>query len=352
MQSAFTASGHSSNTPIFLSLQSPPPGPKPLTLNIKPDDLGTLPPIKGIHDIPVAREVGFDNPVSVMRCIVSRWMEQLKGSGFSDTRWVLGGSVACGNFWGPKEALQSSNPDKPTRFRHVVECDGRFLLPEGLHPHDPKVIAFFEQILNGRARGPEICRRWNREEPVTRIYTYAPLGGELGLEFEISLVRNTFLEVAQYWKSVFSPEEIETQRVIRACIGDWGLGKDTMRSEKNVQCLEARWRVVAGYALNELLICNKIDFGEDHKWIESDIRRRFGGEPPIALKPIIEQWLLGHEKFDVEGLFRPKSLPCENAKAYLDVFWPELLDKKVSPPLWVTAAIAVHRELSLHHSQQ
>lgn len=297
----------------------------------------------------------FASIPSEIRTTIRSWQRIVSQVFGPEVRWQMGGSLAAGHFWGPKDRALSSNPTCPKEFDRIIEVDGRFVLPRGVHPHDPEVVKMFAEIIgDGQPREPEFAARWGRDILVQRIYTYRPVADRLGLEFEVCLVEHDFLEVAGYWNRIFTKKEIDWQAEIRASLRAWQAEKPVVSAEKGVECDEARWRIVAGHAMHALITSGRLKFEnpEHERVVTNQVIRAFRGKVPEVLQPLIDQWLRGvggqassdSDKV-VHGLTRPHSVPAAAAREYIEVFHERLLIAP-PPPLWVEYAAMVQRELA------
>lgn len=309
-----------------------------------------------------------DIPWPEIRQSYRLWESRARDRGFEVTM-ALGGSLGSDLYWGPKLRGYSSNPDCPPEFDKIIECDGRIILHryngKPVDPHDPDVVDAFKSITGGqKALAPEFANRWNREIQVSRIYSYKPLGGGVGLEFEMCLVPSFFVDPASYWRFAFTKEEREQQAFFRASLRSLGAAKREISSEKNPETMECRWRVVSAYAIRHLLNSNQMGFVVNAlpegyiDRVRKELEGPFAAEPPKLLAPLVKSWLEGEYRRDggpldpACGVFRPsrEELPSKPVRVRVGELFPETLGA-VPPPLFVGLADIIQSALQRARQQ-
>ena len=301
-------------------------------------------------------------PSQEIRSSFALWKRMARDRGY-DIELQIGGSLASGLFKGPKPRQHSSNKRCPEGFDRIVECDGRILLksvPNGvsLSPHDPRVVRDFSEILRAQnSLPPERANRWGRDTEVSRIYTYRDLGKGTGLEFEMCIVPSYFVELATYWRFVFTEEEREQQSFFRAALRGLGAEKKDVTSEKEPETVECRWRVISAYALTKLFSSGQLDIfnevlkSDGVRQIRSELSSGpFSRKPPQLLEPLVGDWIQG--KSDKPGLFRPdpeQKSPAPVVREMVGGLWPETITP-VREPAFVRFAEIVHDALKKAHA--
>lgn len=239
----------------------------------------------------------------------------------------LVGALGTGLYSGPKPKRLSHNPGCP--FESVIEADLRLILPEDRHPHDEAVVAAINDVFK-----PEfspvlaITYHWSRTDiPTSRFYRYDALGDDLGFEWELAVSQQPYVDIAPYWKSLFSDEEMNWQRGVRAAMYQLPIDlHEEYVPVKNLQNREARWRLVAAQALLENTAPQRPEFPRISPL----------GAP---VGPLVRKWLAGESGYrtmERPSFELPEALRERTRRvAGLDA---DLLSTPPTQPAWVTFA--------------
>ncbi len=164
------------------------------------------------------------------------------------------------------------------------------------------------EIIDALAKGSIACggeltwrnkkNEWGDDSIVHYYYAYEALDFEnqVGIEWEIGVYLEPQSPVENYWSSIFTPEEIQHQSMIREALK---LGKadykDTIWQIKMEQCYECARRIVAGHAIHSLLQENK-SFPECNFFVESKALPEIFSilKPDVTIvEPHIQEWING-----------------------------------------------------------
>jgi hypothetical protein len=179
----------------------------------------------------------------------------MEEAGFNNFSLLETGSLVCGHYNGPKPKHYSLNDNCP--FQSVIECDLRVVLPYNVDILSKTFRASMEDFTGIR---PEFTvqkeiTRFGSTIPMMMGYFYKPITEDLGLEFEVCFNKSPYFEIAEAWHKVFSPEEIEHQRLVRASAARINLDYKTEFFEiKAIQAAECRYRICAAVVHNHDLI--------------------------------------------------------------------------------------------------
>lgn len=199
-----------------------------------------------------------------------------------DFRIFNGGSIETGLYYGPKPKSHSISPDCP--FEKVVEADLRIVLSK-THPHNTNTLELIREVTGGSKFNSILHRHWNRLDfPISRSYWYEPLNKNIGFEWELTVIGEPYEDIAPYWERLFSSTEIKWQRRLRQLVTDAGIEHELYRSIKKSQTFEARWRLVASYALFKL---------QTNQLADSSIKIPIKGSPSKPIDFLCEKWLDG-----------------------------------------------------------
>jgi hypothetical protein len=246
------------------------------------------------------------------------------------------GALKTGLFFGPKRKQLSFNPDCP--FPAVIEADLKLILPADLNPHDDQIIeavaAAFQPDFTPRRRQ---FYHWDRTDiSTTHFYRYDPLETGMGLEWELALNRKPYVEISLFWDKLFTPAEINWQRAMRQNVAELDVTVEDYMAFKNRQNTEARWRLVAGYALGKL--------GQTMNDLPSIFTHQLP-ENPVAR--LVEKWLAGESGY--RTMERPTDLGPESVIEKLrEGLSVPVFDKLVEPPPvpdWVCRAADIQSQL-------
>lgn len=214
--------------------------------------------------------------------------ENLLSKYFDNFNLEIIGSLRTGLYHGPKIRFHSLNSECPSIYRNIIEVDLRLILDNKLHPHDNNIISVVKEITGLSFTKRTYVKRWHRNIPITFLYKYDKLYGGLALEWELCINQKPYLETSLFWKSVFTKEEIKFQRQIRELARKYGCDYATEFTPlKEAQAAEARWRIVASYALSEWMASQSFK-------VESALSTPpLSGNIPTIVEPLTKMWLLG-----------------------------------------------------------
>lgn len=251
----------------------------------------------------------------------------------------LNGALKTGLYTGPKSKKLSLNQNCP--YDYVIEADLRLVLPEDKDPHDPRVLSYISEVFEPQSP-PVITHtyHWNRTDiPTSRFYNYQCIDANLGFEWELAVCRQPYVDIALFWQDLFSPEEIEWQKGLRATVYRLPNSLDEeYTSFKNKQNTEARWRLVALKSLEDLAHRGKlIDDLSLPKTIPI-------GEPVITM---VQKWLAGETGY--RTMERPLEFLTPRIKEELRKYFPDInvqsLGSPPPEPFWVTYASDIQQSL-------
>ena len=258
----------------------------------------------------------------------------------------LAGALTTGLYIGPKPKRLSLNFECP--FDRVVEADIRIILLEDKSPHDRSVISAISSVIQPdfepkKGRFPD----WHRIIPVTLFYKYDKFSIRDGLEWEFSLNQKPYVDVAIYWQKLFSQEEVAHQREIRKAL--YSLTPisydDEYTPAKRIQTFEARWRLVANYAMAQLQITGRAP---------NNLLLPLRGVPEEPVLTLTQKWLAGESGY--RTMERPEVVVPDVLKQRLQ----ETLGKRklnhllIPPPQpeWVQVADAMQKDLMASFARQ
>lgn len=306
---------------------------------------GFLPKRVPLADVKVERS-GLTDARHFIRNQLKAWDRALHGSPFQISGRELGGSLATGTFWGPKDARLAESSFCPPHINRIIECDLHYYLAPGLNPHSEAIIQYFEETLRAqRVPEAEFVTNWGIRLPIQRLFLYSEINPQTAIEFEVTLTEaDKIPEISNFWRRVFTPQEITWQSELRAALRAWSVESDTMWQEKTHQCVECEWRIVSGYALKQLLAEERLRMREaaDQTALVRAINSSFKGEAHPLISERVQEWL--HGQGGKGGLHRPQDLMSPGARNYVEVFFPEKLNAAVSP-FWVEVADSIQREI-------
>lgn len=294
---------------------------------------------RSLYNAPLMSQEEVQKAFEIIDEAVEVWKDALGGAESVDLpelsacQWELGGSLATGTFSGPKPRRFSYN-QVPVEFDWIIEADVRLLLPEGVHPHDDRLLDLLKDILGANGVSPKLhVPRWGVSVPTIGIYAYLPHIAGIGIEFEVSIYdQATYFEIASVWRDLFSREEILWQTLVREYLRGLDDGAELLNKEKSRQLKDARWRLVG---LLALAVLDDRGSGGD---VYTLARKLQALQPPDTVLALVERWLSG-ETGAVSGL----EIPDEDDLIALRSHAPELLRELPSEPSWVVTVRSVQQ---------
>jgi hypothetical protein len=255
------------------------------------------------------------------------WERELKAIlGFNISVHLIG-ALRTGLYHGPKERAYSLNIQCPVMFSLLNEIDIRIILHEDQHPHDDEIIQVVESITGTRLTRKCFVTRWHRRVPIAFLYSYEDLGNGLGMEWEVCINKSPYLETSLFWEDIFTHEEIAYQREIRKLLRSTSSNTPSdFTLLKEMQAAEARWRIVASFAMAQWL---KLQ-GTESTYTSPPLN----GLPPHIAAPLVGMWLLGQT-----GISPPDQPSLDLQKRLEEVTLSKLNSYEFpKKPLWVTQA--------------
>jgi hypothetical protein len=214
----------------------------------------------------------------------------------------------------------------------------RIIFPASVDPRDPDVIRVVAEVTGTEHKESKVIRRWNTDTPISYLYGYEDITDDLGFEWEVCLNRRPYLEIADKWKQVFLPEEIEYQANVRAFLRELRVDYATEFSTlKDIQIAECRYRIIAAVAM-----ARYCQTAPDADKILASGTPLFDQEVMEFAQPLASLWLNGHS--GLVGLDRPSPIASDESVAKLEQGAPHLL-RPPTPPKWLTFAAAIQRNI-------
>lgn len=258
---------------------------------------------------------------------------------FGDYELFITGALKTGLYTGPKPSCLSHNPNCP--YENVIEADLRLVLDEAIDPHDHQIVDLISSVFEPEFP-PVITQtyHWDRTDiPTSRFYKYQPIEKKLGFEWELAVCRKPYVDVALFWKDLFTPDEIEWHRNLRSLIYNLPIElHESYVPFKNLQNTEARWRLVAGYALSYLSKMGAMD-------INCVSPTNDPPQPPVDF--LMHKWLEGASGY--RTMERPESFMPDSIRNLIEKVYPNIdLQKLIIPPdepSWVSTAAHIQTQL-------
>jgi|GEM_PF-4229200 len=267
-----------------------------------------------------------------------KWTDGLREKGYSGFTIVQSGAFGTGLFRGAKPREHSLNDEVPANFHQVVEGDVRIVFPTKFHPWDRAVIKAVEDVTGCVFKQSKSVTRWNREIPTSYLYGYEDLGNKTGFEWEICINQAPYLEIADKWQLVFTPEEVAWQADLREFLRGLKVDYSTEFSTlKEIQVADCRYRIVACTAMH---LCYE-QLPKAERLMLTDLPAL---PPDVSefLKSLVGLWLKGHS--GLVGLDRPSPIASEVSVERLQEQAPRLLNRPTNPS-WLKTAMAIQRRI-------
>lgn len=156
---------------------------------------------------------------------IVEWTNVLQAAGLRDFEIVPRGSINNGHFVGPKGRNTSWSTLVPKGMDQLIEVDLRIILSEAQDPTSPAVVNLIRRALGIEAKIEDNCvwdgmTEWDTPAPCAYLYRYDPFplapNSGIGIEWEIGIYRNPLCPIDQYWRRVFSADEIAWQTAQRS----------------------------------------------------------------------------------------------------------------------------------------
>ncbi len=276
--------------------------------------------------------------VDKVHSVIPVWADKLTSLGFRDFQICTNGAFATGHFRGPKPREHSLNDDVPPEFSRIIEGDMRIIFAEDVDPLDPGVIKAVSEVTGTSLKESKVIQRWNADTPISYLYGYEPVAGDLGFEWEVCLNRRPYLEIADKWRDVFTPEEVDHQANMRGFLRELRVDYATEFSTlKNIQVSECRYRIVSAVAMASYL-----ENATPAERALAEGMPDFGPEVRQFAMPLAKLWLGGHS--GLSGLDRPSPVASDESVARFVTGAPDLLIPPAEPA-WLTFATATQNNI-------
>jgi len=290
---------------------------------------------------------------------IQEWTVGLEKGGLRDFEICKNGAIATGLFRGAKQRNHSLNSTCPEEYSHVIEGDLRIILPENEDLEDKGLRELVAHVTGSQFEKVGTTRRWNQQIKMAFFYGYENLGKGLGFETEICLNTRPYLEIADSWPIVFSPEEVRWQADLRQLLRAADVNYAEFTTLKESQVAECRYRIISAYALREY---SRQDLSDEVKnqIILPPNHEKISGETPQLVKPLVGRWLLGESGlsgYNAEelnkwikgqlgdvGLDRPFQIASVHSITKIAEINPSLLTPPPEPK-WVTYASNLQKKI-------